>query len=383
MTSLRTDWTYPRLPQVTQCDRLHLKERDVVVHAPGFEDRTMALFNVLTPSHGVAALLLDYRPFNAKNRLQDVRRSFEESGVTVADSDVLIYDRFDPNDFEQRLRYALEQHKAERVVIDISTMSKLAILLILRVCLELHLRVIVFYSEAATYGPTRDEFESAKKNNEIHRPSIQIFTGIHGVVRVSSLASVAMQGQPTAALVFMSFNDVLTQVLLSTVFPTRLFLINGQPPVHSWREHATAWIHDQVRREWEEDNPILSPSISDISPLPQRAVSTLDYRETVSQLVRLYWELSATHRILLAPAGSKMQAVGCFLAKALHPDIHIEYPSPEGFLPQYSSGIAQRWQIDFGQLSELIADVSADELRYFLELPVGQLRDPARLTVEI
>ena len=95
----------------------------------------------------------------------------------------------------------------------------------------------------------KPEFSAAKERNDVHQPSLQIFSGIHGVVRVDSLASVAMQGQPTAALVFMSFNDALTQSLLNTVYPTRLFLINGKPPVHSWRENAMAWIHDHVRRE--------------------------------------------------------------------------------------------------------------------------------------
>src|SRR5205814_192834 len=142
-------------------------------------------------------------------------------------------------------------------------------------------------SEAHLYGPSEEEFEGAREKNEIHRPSLQVFTGVHGVVRVDSLASVAMQGQPTAALVFMSFNDALTQILLNTVYPSRLFLINGRPPVHFWREAATAWIHDQVRREWEEDNPV-QPSVPGGVPMPKRAVSTLEYQETVSLLLELY-----------------------------------------------------------------------------------------------
>ena len=208
-----------------------------------------------------------------------------------------------PEGFEASLRVHLLGNQAQRVVIDISTMSKLAILLILSVCRELDMEVTILYAEAKTYGPTREEFEKAKENNEIHRPTLQIFTGVHGVVRVSSLASVAMQGQPTAALVFMSFNDALTQVLLNTVCPSRLFLINGRPPVHSWREEATAWIHDQVRREWDEDNPVVRTSEGS-APVPRRASSTLDYRETVSLLISLYRQLSATHRVLLAPGGS-------------------------------------------------------------------------------
>lgn len=358
-----------RLPGLERCGRIPIGANDVLLHAPGFEDRTLAVVESILPSPGARAILLDYRPFNAKNRLHDLRHALVTSGVVVEDSDILVYNRFDPDEFEERLRSRLLAVSARRMILDVSTMSKLAILLSLSVALILNLEVTLLYAEAEIYGPSREEFEEAKKNNEIHRPTIQIFTGVHGVVRVSSLASVAMQGQPTAALVFMSFNDALTQVLLNTVYPSRLFLINGRPPVHSWREEATAWIHDQVRREWEEDNA-LGLLGSGEGPIPQRTVSTLDYRETVSMLIDLYWQLSATHRVLLAPAGSKLQAVGCFIVKALHPDIHIEYPSPEGFLPQYSSGIANRWFLHFGKLRDLLDTISVQERREFLEVAI-------------
>lgn len=356
------------LPALQSCGRLLLEEGDVVIHAPGFEDRTMAVADAVVPPPGACAILLDYLPFNPRNRLSDVREALLACGVEVSDTDILKYNRFEPGDFETRLRARLLAQRARRAVVDISTMSKLEIMLVLNVCHALGLCVRVLYSEAQLYGPSEEEFERAREKNEIHRPTLRVFTGVYGVVRANSLASVAMQGQPMAALVFMSFNDALTQVLLNTVYPGRLFLINGRPPVHSWREAATAWIHDQVRREWEDDNPVYS-SDADGVPMPKRVVSTLDYRETVSLLLQLYWQLSANHRLLLAPAGSKMQAVGCYLVKALHPDIHVEYPSPEGFSQEYSSGIGARWLLDLGRFSEQLSAIADAERGEYLEIP--------------
>ncbi|MBI2749762.1 MAG: hypothetical protein HYX43_10605 [Burkholderiales bacterium] len=328
----------------------------------------MAIAEAVMSSPGACAILLDYLPFYSKNRLSDVREALLARGVKVTDEDVLKYNRFEPGDFEVRLRTRLLVHGARRAVVDISTMSKLGIILVLKGCHERGLHVYVLYSEAQLYGPSKEEFERAKERNEIHRPTLQVFTGVHGVVRVDSLASVAMQGQPTAALVFMSFNDALTQILLNTVYPSRLFLINGRPPVHSWREEATAWIHDQVRREWEEDNPV-RPALAGGVPMPRRAVSTLNYQETVSLLLQLYWQLSANHRVLLAPAGSKLQAVGCYLVKALHPDIHIEYPSPKGFRKEYSDGVGARWLLDLGHLATRLSAIADAERREYLEIP--------------
>lgn len=355
------------LPSPTKCDQVSLRKGEAIVHAPGFEDRTMALVQVATSDVDSKAILLDYRPINPKNRLAAVRDALSNLATRLEDDDVLVYDRFAPGDFEDRLKARLIFHGATSVLLDISTMSKLATLLVLNVCFQLRLGVRVFYAEASTYGPSREEFELAKRADKVHQPTLQIFTGVHGVVRVNSLASVAMQGQPTAALVFMSFNDALTQVLLNTVYPGRLLLINGRPPVHRWREEATAWIHDQVRQEWKEDNPVTIPKRGGLA-MPKRVVSTLQYKETVSLLLELYWRLSPNHRVLLAPSGSKMQAVGCYVVKALHPDIHIEYPSPEGFQPEYSNGIGTRWIIDFGDLFSAVQRITDGERRRFLEI---------------
>ena len=363
MTS-RLDNVCTLLPSLEPAGDVALDAGDVLIHAPGFEDRTLAICDVVTPREGSVAILLNYEPLNPNNRLTDVRDGLAKLGLHTQNQKLLTYNRFEPNDFEARLEKRIKGHCTGRVVLDISTMSKLAIMLILSVLSKLAVPVSVLYSEAESYGPNEAEFNEARTAKEVHRPSLQILSGIHGVVRVNSLASVAMQGQPTAALTFMSFNDALTQSLLNTVYPTRLFLINGKPPVHSWREEATAWIHDHVRAEWGDDNPLQTSG----SRLPTRSVSTLDYRETVILLLELYWELSMNYRILLAPAGSKLQTLGCCIVKALHPDVHIEYPSAEGFLRRYSRGIGNKWYVDLGNIGDLVGRLRTAELQEFLQI---------------
>jgi hypothetical protein len=65
-----------------------------------------------------------------------------------------------------------------------------------------------------------------------------------------------------------------------------------------------------------------------------------------------------------------MQAVGCYLVKALHPDIHVEYPSPDGFAQEYSSGIGTRWLIDLGHFSERLSSITDAERREYLEISI-------------
>ncbi len=355
-----------KLPELGLLGPLVIGAGEALIHSPGFEDRTLAFAIGLRCDPDARAILLDYRPAKPNNRLPDVRRLFEEAGGTCDSDDVIIYDRFDPSAFEQQFRARLRTTEIRKVYVDISTMSKLAIMLVLHICHQLNIAMVIIYSEAAEYGPTENEYKQARGKGEIQRPSLHIFNGIHGVVRVDSLASVAMQGQPTAAIAFMSFNDALTQLLLNTVYPGRLFLINGTPPVHAWREKAMAWVHEQVRKEWEADNPVSSA----YPHLPLRSTSTLDYRESVSELLNLYWTLSSTHRVLIAPSGSKMQTVACYLVKALHPDVHIEYPSPEGFAKEYSRGIGSKWVLHLGVLRDLISQINRIEREEFLEIAI-------------
>jgi hypothetical protein len=354
------------LPSVVRFDPSLMNYTDILIAAGGFEDRALVSSIVVQPSAIARAVLLRYKPDDQRNRLEELRNRLRGNGFCVGDDDVLDFDRYDPEGFSETFRDRLLAAGAERVVLDISAMSKLAILLCLDVCRELNLETSIIYSEAETKGPSREQYQLARVEKNLHRPSIQLYTGIHGVIHVARLSSVAMQGQPSAAIAFMSFNELLTQALLNAVFPSRLFLINSRSPTWQWRESATAWIHEQLRAEWPaEDNPIELMSITN-SELPKRTASALDYKEALKLLLGLYWELAVDHRILLAPTGSKMQTVACFLTRALHPDIHIEYPTPEGFFENYSSGVGASWLISFGPLGDLLKTFRLEERRLLL-----------------
>jgi hypothetical protein len=337
------------LPNIQKCDRLQLRDGDILITVGGFEERRLAASQMtIGPSTG-DAILIRYETEDPRNNEEQIISELRRKGIAVDENRIIAYNRFAPQPFSALLRERLESLEARAAVVDVSAMSKLCLLLCIDVCREMNLDTSVFYAEAATYGPTQEAYNMAKADLAKNLPSLQIYTGVHGFVRVAQLSSVAMQGQPTAAIAFMSFNEQLTQALLNSVYPSRLFLINGRPPKFKWREEAMAWIHEQLRREWpERDNPV------DAKGLPKRSTSTLHYQETVQTLLALYWILAVDHRILLTPAGSKMQAVGVYIAKALHPDIHIEYPTPKGFLDPYSTGIGSKWIIRFGPLEDLV-----------------------------
>lgn len=248
--------TLPLLPALHECGTLKLRKDEVLVTAGGFEDRALAASQSVVAGRSNRALVLKYENGDSRNKLGEVLHTLREKGLGVEANDIVCYDRYDPDAFPGGFERRLVELEAKKVVVDISAMSKLAILLCLDVCREMNLDVRVFYAEAERYRPTEKEYQRAKQANNLQRPTIQVYTGVHRVIRASRLSSVAMQGQPTAAIVFMSFNELFTQALLNTVYPSRLFLINGRPPNLGWREEATAWIHEQLRREWGEEDKI-------------------------------------------------------------------------------------------------------------------------------
>lgn len=350
---------YLPMPSLRQAEPVRLEQDEALIVAAGFEDRSLAFASFFDCSRA-NALFLRYVP-DLENKIHQTAKALENCGLKTGDINEIEFSRFEPGGFCEQLTKWLVERKIEKAKIDISAMSKLAICLILDVCNSLDVDLTIFYAEAASYGPTKAEYDSAKKNDKIFQPSIRMFTGLEDVVVTRRLSSTAMQGQPIALITFMSFNEKFTQALLNRINPRRLFLINGRPPELSWREEATAWIHETLRSEWNDDNPI-----HEATKLPVRSTCTRDYQASVYQLLSLYWELSVEHKVLIAPTGSKMQALASYIVKAMHKDIHMEYPTPKGYLRDYSSGIGSCWMVSFGKFNHALEGWKKMDLRHNL-----------------
>jgi hypothetical protein len=61
-----------------------------------------------------------------------------------------------------------------------------------------------------------------------------------------------------------------------------------------------------------------------------------------------------------------MQTVGAFIARAMHPDMHVEYPTPKGFLDFYSRGIGSKWIVDFGRLGDFVSRLREQDIQEHL-----------------
>ncbi len=349
------------MPKLTAIAELVPRPNEIFVAAGGFEERALTFPELLTckPPMRTSAVLLEYLPRDRKNKFAEILSFLTNKGCKVIPKR---YNRHAPGGFDVAFRKTIIDLGPKAICLDISGMSRLAVMITVDVVRELNLPLRIVYAEALRYAPSKEEFNSAMADNKQHLPTSFVDTGVYDLLRIPRLSSVFMQNHPTLVIAFDSFNEALCQALVNVTNPSRLILVNGRPPRGElrWREDATAYVHRHLRQEWsiEDDNE------------PVKTTSTLHYEETYNLLVELYWKFSSTHRIILAPTGSKMQTLGSYLLRAVHEDIHVEYPTVEGvFANKYSTGVREKWELDFGRMVDFVAQLRKKELKDYLDLP--------------
>jgi hypothetical protein len=339
-------------PPVKEAVRLSKDGNRLLIAAYGFEARALGWTNHQREQGDVlsAALLLRYKRPKGRNRIHEFRKVLAGLGIS-APVDTVYDSRFSHTleaTLDAKLASVLIEN--EEVIVDISAMTKLLILVCLSKLTNFEGTVRIVYSEGEEYSPSEPEYEESKENMELIAkfPS----RGFESIVRMKSLSSVRMQGQPVTMVAFTSFNEQLVRHMLGTINPHRLLFINGHPPRidYTWRERATQEIHKKLIEEYTTDNPSDGET-----GLLTRTASTLDYRETTSRINEVYQQYSTHERIICAATGGKMQTLGLFFSKVAHPDIHIEYPTPNSyFVTGLSKGVRKVHEVVIPHFSEFL-----------------------------
>jgi hypothetical protein len=327
-----------------------------LVIAEGFEDRACGWLRSLPDSETFTKVVLLKNSPERKSRLHDLLAELHRR--KCLDIDIVEFQRYDPSASEPALFESLSglTSSCSSLIIDISVMSKLMILFLINALRNYSGPVRIIYTEPVTYSPSEEEYNqhislSPSFAEHASFPS----HGVHNIEHMSSLSSSIMQDASNVAIAFTSFNENLIRALLSNIHgPNRFFLINGVPPSLSWREKATMELHWKIYEDYASDNIV--------SEAPKEVVykcSTLYYSECFHILADFYRVYCYSHRIVLAPSGSKMQALACGLFKSCCQDVHIEYPTPESFYVEgLSVGVGPTHQVLFADLKQAIMDIS-------------------------
>jgi hypothetical protein len=328
------------LPLIEKLDLSKIHNPVTFIGSAGFEDRCFSFLDALIKSDKKIenVIGIEYRPFNPRNRKEE----FQKLGTKAALRNKVkwvTYDRFDPEKFYHTFGSVKNLvDETANVIIDISGMSKFLIVVLLDILKDFKGNVIVIYSEAEIYHPTPEKYKSKKEEMTGITPTF-LTKDVYKIALTTSLSSIAMQSSPLLMIAFPTFNYKELMALLSEMTPQYLIEFEGVP-----HEEGDQWRFDAVRginRKIDKD------FIFKIDWIIHEELSTFDYIVTVAALDEIYKKFKYTHKCVIAPTGSKLQSVGVFIFKQLHPEVQIVYPVTKEFAEEYTEGCRNIWVINF------------------------------------
>ena len=322
-------------PELEPVHDIVLGSRDCFVVGAGFEDRALSgLKRACEISRGFHVVLIRYLPKLIQNQEAGCREICQEKGLDIKE---FVYDRERPSGIGPSLADCVSHF--DRVYVDISGMSRLLIVQIIVALVQTRKDFHILYAEAEIYPPREEEYREAHTDDG-PSPAF-ISSGIFEIVSSPDLSSVSMLGGAIRLISFPSFDPSQLSNLVQEVQPTHNNVVRGIPARKEmgWRIAAI----DQLNNS----------TMTALQRVEVHEASTLDYRETLALILDLYKRYSSFDRIVIAPTGSKMQAVAIGIVRGVLADLQIVYPTPLEFLNPggHTEGVEQMFHLavsDFG-----------------------------------
>lgn len=322
------------------------------IAAEGFEKRSYYwISNNISTKLFTNAIICKYKP--TKRAHFDIINS-EVRARCINEPTIYEYNSFTPSSFENLLIDQYDEiYSHNEIVIDISVMSKLLIMIILYFLKDYSGKITIIYSEPVFWSPTETEYNIANQNR-IDGSFIALSSvGVYDVIRTPMLSSILMQDSPVFLIAFLSFNEQLIRVLLNSISPSEVVLMNTSYERYSWRSDAMLKMHRSILDEYGKNNLATETGLL-------RTYCNTEYIKVFDEIASIYRNECLTKRIILSPTGTKIQAVACALIKICCPDIHVEYPIPESYVfSGYSSDdVFQVHNIKFENFSDQLHIIS-------------------------
>ena len=320
---------------------------DLFLCALGFEPRCLTMPKLLaeTGYHSDRVVFFEYDTNVDQN---EVNRDQLAGYLHTISKNVQPLSLSDP-DYPNELGRILEcifkgpNEKPPRVTFDLSVAANRIVVTTMAILLQSEGHLNVLYSEAATYHPTKSEYED-EPSIWRDEPETGLERGVGDVRPSRQFPGLHFDQLPDAVILFPTFKAERSKAVIDFVDPS---LIGAHGENIVW----LVGVPPRLENRWRID------ALKEINDLTEKAVqyeiSTMDYRETLSTLESIYDELWEKYKVTLSPIGSKMQALGSSLFCYMHPDTRIVFAIPQEYnAAQYSQGCRDTWRIEFGGLSE-------------------------------
>ena len=321
---------------------------DLFICALGFEPRCLTLPKLLAETGYRSARVVFFEYDTNVDQNEANRQELTRYLNAISDS-IQPLSLSDP-DYPNELRRILECISSTalgnnpRVTFDLSVAANRIVVTTMAILCQAEGHLNVLYSEAATYHPTKSEYEG-EPSVWGDEPEGGLERGVGDVRPSREFPGLHFDQLPDAIILFPTFKAERSKAVIDSVDPSligaqgeHIVWLVGVPPLpeNRWRIDALKEINGLTEKDLQYE------------------ISTLDYRQTLSTLESIYDQIWDKYKLTLSPIGSKMQALGSSLFCYMHSDTRIVFAIPEEYnAVQYSEGCRETWKIEFGRLSEL------------------------------
>jgi hypothetical protein len=253
---------------------------------------------------------------------------------------------------EELERLLAEVPLDERVVCDITGLSRMAMYRVLTLLARRATPFWVIYTEADEYYPRKRDFKAllSKDRSEAFLNLINyehadvIYSGKCRVEDIPGFEGRHLPNYPLLLIAFLTYKRSRLGAIIREYEANLTFLVKAVPvrPDLKWRDRAMEIVNFDLIEDHKN------------SIIP---AETLNWRTTLDLLERIYETDHANYRynILLAPLGSKMQTVGAWAFAFRHPEVRVVTSTPTVmYREKYSTGWRDTFLID--DLSTAFAD---------------------------
>lgn len=339
MRVLRMDERLRQLPhpelQVTTGPKLG--SDDVLLTCAGFEDRAIEALRrtVSVGCRGFRVLCIKYLPYVNANREEEIASLCTQAQGVL---EFLTFDREHPAGAAERILARVPDSLC--IHLDLSGMSRILIVQLVAALIRGARTASseVLYCSAKVYPPQREQVESKlAEHTDLVGLTMFVSAGVFGLTIVPELSSVAMQGQPIRVITFPSWNTTQLAAVCSEMQASHFTIVHGIPPdpENAWRRNAIRSLNrvESLHAQQEFD------------------VSTLDYRETLDLLLKIYDTNRQREKLVVSPTGSKMQSLAVGVVCAFLRDVQVVYPTPRLFAApaDYTRGVGHLYRLPLEQ----------------------------------
>jgi hypothetical protein len=316
----------------------------------GFEDRTHQIIDQLAQKgmlKNTHILLIKYPTNSADNE-----RNINYFNDAQPNEELLHELQYDRNTFQNSIKDKFDELNLpinSTVALDISTISSYVFFPTFFSLLLHDINLFVYYSEAETYFPNKEEWEEIEKKNvdenclfpdAFENASFQS-AGVEDIYPYSPFFEFNPGNRPSKLVAVPNFSCSRMSTIktkdkeINKTSDEDIVWLIGMPPAENNRWRAEAVI---------KTNNLLNQSQKNI-----HYVCTLDYKEIINKMENIWLDNKYDYQFTIGTLGSKMQHLGVGIFLWLHKDIGMIMAEPKEFkASKFSEGYGATWQIKIG-----------------------------------